>query len=110
VIGAETRSTIKTRDSHWTLARNLIYGQTQRKLSISLKSLYRKQNTEGHLNMKIDNKSFENVTEFKHLETRVTIQYYIHVEVKRKLNSENAEMPFSSKCDTLTSLMTEFID
>jgi hypothetical protein len=40
--------------------------------------------------IKIVKESFENVTKFKHLETMVTSQNYIHEEIKRKMMSGNA--------------------
>jgi hypothetical protein len=41
-------------------------------------------------NIKIANRSFEGVAEFKYLETTVTDQYCMHEEIKSRLNSGNA--------------------
>jgi hypothetical protein len=40
--------------------------------------------------IKIGNRSFENVSQFKYLGTRVTNQNLIQEEIKKRLNSANA--------------------
>jgi hypothetical protein len=48
------------------------------------------QNAGRNHNIKTDNRSFENVSQFKYLRTTLTNQNLIQEEVKRKLNSDNA--------------------
>jgi hypothetical protein len=50
----------------------------------------RDENAGQNLEIKIGNKSFENVSQFKCLETTVTNQNLIQEEIKRRLNSGNA--------------------
>jgi hypothetical protein len=50
----------------------------------------RGQNVDQIWNIKIGNRSFENVSQFKYLRTTVTNQNLIHEEIKRRLNSGNA--------------------
>jgi hypothetical protein len=52
--------------------------------------LYSHQNAGQNLDIKIGNRSFESVARFRHLGTTVTNQNLIQVEIKRKLNSDNA--------------------
>jgi hypothetical protein len=52
--------------------------------------LSRHQNVGQNRDIKIANRSFENVSQFKNLETTVTNQNLIQEEVKRRLNSGNA--------------------
>jgi hypothetical protein len=52
--------------------------------------LSRHQNVGQNREIKIANKSFENVTRFKYLGTTVTNQDLIQEEIKRRLNSGNA--------------------
>jgi hypothetical protein len=52
--------------------------------------LSRHQNAGQNLDMKIANRSFENVAQFKYLGTSVTDQLLIQEEIKRRLNSGNA--------------------
>jgi hypothetical protein len=52
--------------------------------------LSRHQNAGQNHNIKIDNRSFENVAQFKYLGTTVTNQNIIEEEIKRRLNSGNA--------------------
>jgi hypothetical protein len=52
--------------------------------------LYRQQNAEQNHDIKVANKYFENVAQFKHLGTTVTNQNFIQEEIKRRLNSGNA--------------------
>jgi hypothetical protein len=52
--------------------------------------LSRQQNTGQNRNIKIANRSFENVSQFKCLGTTVTDQNLIQEEIKRRLNSGNA--------------------
>jgi hypothetical protein len=47
------------------------------------------QTTVQNYNIKLANKSFENVAEFKYLGTTVTHLNYIYAEMKAKLNSWN---------------------
>jgi hypothetical protein len=50
----------------------------------------RDQNAGQNREIKIGNKSFGNVSQFKYLGTTVTNQNLIQVEIKRRLNSGNA--------------------
>jgi polyribonucleotide nucleotidyltransferase len=52
--------------------------------------LSRHQNTVQNYDMKIANRFFENVAQFRYLRTRVTNQNSIQEEIKRRLNSGNA--------------------
>jgi hypothetical protein len=52
--------------------------------------IYRHQNAVRNLDIKIANRSFENVLQVKYLETIVTNQNLIQKEIKRKSNSGNA--------------------
>jgi hypothetical protein len=48
------------------------------------------QNAGQNRDIKIGNRSFENVSQFKYLGTIVTNQNIIQEEIKRRLNSDNA--------------------
>jgi hypothetical protein len=50
----------------------------------------RNQNSGQNYNIKIDNKSFERVEQFKYLETTLTNRNSIQEEIKRRLKSGNA--------------------
>jgi hypothetical protein len=50
----------------------------------------RDQNTGQNREIKIGNRSFENVSQFKYLGTTVTNQNLIQEEIKKRLNSGNA--------------------
>jgi hypothetical protein len=52
--------------------------------------LSRHQNVGQNRGVKIANRSFENVSQFKYLGTTVTNQNLIQEEIKRRLNSVNA--------------------
>jgi hypothetical protein len=52
--------------------------------------LTRHQNIDQYRDIKITNRSFENVSQFKYLGTTVTNQNLIEEEIKRRLNSGNA--------------------
>jgi ribosomal protein S2 len=52
--------------------------------------LSRHQNAGQNYNIKISNRSFENVAQFRYLGTTVTNQNLIQKEIKRRLNSGNA--------------------
>jgi hypothetical protein len=52
--------------------------------------LSRHQNVGPNRHIKIANRSFENVSQFKYLGTTVTYQNLIQEEIKRRLNSGNA--------------------
>jgi hypothetical protein len=52
--------------------------------------LPRHQNVGQNRDMKIANRYFENVSQFKYLETTVTNQNLIQEKIKRRLNSGNA--------------------
>jgi hypothetical protein len=52
--------------------------------------LSRHQNVFQNRDIKIANRPFENVSQFKYLGTTVTIQNLIQEEIKRRLNSGNA--------------------
>jgi hypothetical protein len=53
-------------------------------------SLSRHQNVGQNRDIKIANRSFENVSQFRYLGTTVTNQNLIQEEIKRRLNSGNA--------------------
>jgi hypothetical protein len=57
--------------------------------------LSRHQNGGQNHHIKIAKRCFENVAQFKCLETVVTNQNLIQEEIKRRLNSGNALLPFS---------------
>jgi hypothetical protein len=48
------------------------------------------QDAKRNHNIKTDNRSFENMAQFKYLGTRLTYQNLMQEEIKRKLNSGNA--------------------
>jgi hypothetical protein len=52
--------------------------------------LSRHQNAGQNPYIKIANRSFENVAQFKYFGTTITNQILIQVEIKRRLNSGNA--------------------
>jgi ribosomal protein S2 len=52
--------------------------------------LSRHQNAEQNHDIKIGNRCFENVTQFRYLGTTITNQNFIHEEIKMRLNSGNA--------------------
>jgi hypothetical protein len=52
--------------------------------------LSRHQNGGQNRDIKIANRSFENVSQFRYLGTTVTNQNLIQEEIKRRLNSDNA--------------------
>jgi hypothetical protein len=52
--------------------------------------LLRHQNSGQILEIKIANRSFENVSQFKYLGTKVTNQNLIREEIKRRLHAGNA--------------------
>jgi hypothetical protein len=52
--------------------------------------LSRRQNVGQVGDIKVANRSFENVTQLKYLGPRVTNQHLIQEEIKRRLNSGNA--------------------
>jgi hypothetical protein len=53
-------------------------------------SLSRHQNSDKNRDIKIANRSFGNVSQFKYLGTTVTNENLIEEEIKRRLNSGNA--------------------
>jgi hypothetical protein len=50
----------------------------------------RHQNAEQNHDIKIGNRCFENVKQFRYFETTITDQNLIQEEIKRRLNSVNA--------------------
>jgi hypothetical protein len=52
--------------------------------------LSRHQNVGQNREIKIENRLFENVSQFRYLGTTVTNQNFIQEEIKRRLNSGNA--------------------
>jgi hypothetical protein len=52
--------------------------------------LSRHQNAGQNLDIKIGNRWFENVAQFKYLGMTITNENPIHAEIKRRLNSDNA--------------------
>jgi hypothetical protein len=78
----------------------------QRKLSILL---FHHQNVGQNQDMKIANRLFDNVSQFKYLETTVTNQNLILEEIKRRMSFGNAcyhsvQSLLSSRHFILTSL------
>jgi hypothetical protein len=61
-----------------------------RELSTSYMLLSRQQNAGQNRDIKIANRSFENMPQFKYLETTLTNQNLIVEEIKRRLNFVNA--------------------
>jgi hypothetical protein len=57
----------------------------------------RNKNAGYNHNIKIDNKSFERVEEFKHLGTILTNRNSIHEEIKSKLTSGQCLLPFGAE-------------
>jgi hypothetical protein len=57
--------------------------------------LSRHQNVDQNRDIKIGNRSFENVSQFKYLGTTVTIQNLIQEEINRRLNSDNAKFEYT---------------
>jgi hypothetical protein len=56
--------------------------------------LSRRQNVGQNLDIKIANRSFEKVSQFKYLGRTVTNQNLIQEEIKRRLNSGKGLLPF----------------
>jgi hypothetical protein len=52
--------------------------------------LFRQQNVDQNRDIRIANRSFEDVSQFKYLGMTVTNQNLIQEEIKRRLNSGNA--------------------
>jgi hypothetical protein len=52
-------------------------------------NMYRRPNVGKNYNLLITNKSFENVSNFKYIGTRVINQSSTHEEIKSRINSEN---------------------
>jgi hypothetical protein len=61
------------------------------------------QNVGQNQDIKIGNRCFENVEEFRYLGTTITNQNLIHEEIKRRLNSGNAY--YHSVLELLSSLL-----
>jgi hypothetical protein len=53
-------------------------------------SLFRHQNAGQNHDIKIGNRRFENVAQFRYLGTTITNENLIQEEIKRRLNSGNA--------------------
>jgi hypothetical protein len=73
----------------------LIYANKEVGLEINVEEtkymlLSRQQNVGQNRDMKIANRSFENVSQFKYLWMTATNQNFIEEEIKRRLNSGNA--------------------
>jgi hypothetical protein len=73
----------------------LIYASKEIGLDINVENtkymlLSRHQNVGQNRDIKITNRLFENVSQFKYLGTTVTDQNLIQKEIKRRLNSGNA--------------------
>jgi hypothetical protein len=67
--------------------------------------MYRYEVTPQNHNMKIGNKCFENVAQFKCFGTTITNQNLIQEEIKRRLNSGNACYHFSSESFVFSSVV-----
>jgi hypothetical protein len=68
----------------------LIVASKEVGLEINVEMLSRQQNVGQNRDIKIANRSFENVSQFKYLGTTVTNQNFIQEEIKRRFNSGNA--------------------
>jgi hypothetical protein len=80
-------------DSIATVKKNteiLIYAKRRKSETIKYILLSRHQNSGTDHDMKIGNKTFENIAQFKYLGTAVTNQNVVQEEIKWRLNSGNA--------------------
>jgi sorting nexin-29 len=85
-------------DNIYTMNRNtetLIYASKEVDLEVNVEKtkcmlMSRDQNASQNREIKIGNRSFENVSQFKYLGTTVTNQNLIQEEIKKRLNSGNA--------------------
>jgi hypothetical protein len=71
--------------------------------------LSRHQNADPNRDIKISNRSFENVSQFKYLGTTVTNQNLIQEEIKRRLNYSDACYPsIQASCLLLKNVKLEY--
>jgi ribosomal protein S2 len=102
-------------DSIDTIKKNtqtLIYASKEVGVEVNIEktkymSLSRHQNVGQNHVIKIDNRCFENVTQFRYLGTTITNQNLIQEEIKRRLNSGNA--CYHSVHNLLSSLLSKNI-
>jgi hypothetical protein len=69
--------------------------------------LSRPQNVSKNRDMKIAERSFENVSQFKYLGTTVTNQNLIQEKIKGRLNSGNCLLPFGPEPSVFSSAVKE---
>jgi hypothetical protein len=88
LLGDNTETTKRNKET-------LIHASKELGLEVNMEKtkymlVFRYQNAEQNRDIKIGNRSFENVPQYKYLGDTVTNQNFNKEEIKRKLNSGNA--------------------